>query len=124
MSEGMLRIVLIAISAITVLSGLTQWIAPGFVLSFIAADSDVLSRQLFATVGMFMVITGAMFFQALRAGSYEPAIPLWIAAQKIFAAILVGYAVFNGNFLPLSLAVAGFDALSGVLAFLYWRRLL
>ena len=124
MSEGMLRLVLIAIAAITVLSGLTQWVAPGFVLSFIAAGDDVLSRQLFATVGMFMVITGAMFFQALRANSYESAIPLWISAQKIFAAVLVGYAVFNGIFMPLSLGVAGFDALSGVLAFMYWRRLL
>jgi uncharacterized protein YjeT (DUF2065 family) len=124
MSESMLRLVLIAIAAVTVLSGLTQWLAPGFVLSFIATDADALSRQLFATVGMFMVITGAMFFQSLRAGSYEPAIPLWISAQKIFAAALVGYAVYHEVFMRLSLGVAAFDALSGILAFIYWRRLL
>ena len=123
MSESLLRLVLTAIAAITLLSGLTQWIAPDYVLSFIAAHPDGLSLQLFATVGMFMVITGAMFLQSLRSGSYEPAIPLWIGAQKICAALLVGYGAYRGTFLPVSLGVAAFDALSGILALLYWRRL-
>ncbi|MDE1148857.1 MAG: hypothetical protein PW843_20005 [Azospirillaceae bacterium] len=122
MSESTLRLLLLAIAAITFLSGLTQWVAPGFVLSVVAADTSALSRQLFATVGMFMLITGGMFFQSLRANSPEPAIPFWIAAQKSFAAALVAYAVFEGIFLPISLGVAALDALSGVLAFLYWRR--
>jgi|AraplaMF_Col_mMF_1032025.scaffolds.fasta_scaffold00262_37 hypothetical protein len=122
MSEGMLRFLLLAIAAMTFLSGLTQWIAPGFVLSLVAADTSVLARHLFATVGMFMLITGAMFFQSLRANSSESAIPLWIAAQKSFAAVLVAYAVYEGIFLPISLGIAALDAVSGLLAFTYWRR--
>jgi hypothetical protein len=115
---------LIAIGVITVLSGLTQLVAPGFVLAFVAGPAnDVLSRQLFATVGMFMLVTGGLFTQALLAESRERAIPLWIGIQKLAAFALVSYAVFRGVFAPLSLGVASFDGLSGVLAFLYFRRL-
>ncbi|MCX7899243.1 MAG: hypothetical protein N2444_04030, partial [Methylocystis sp.] len=74
-------------------------------------------------VGMFMVITGAMFFQTLMARSKESAVPFWIMAQKLAAAALVFRAWLLGLFASISLGVAAFDALTAFLVFLFWRRL-
>jgi hypothetical protein len=45
------------------------------------------------------------------------------AAQKLGASAAVGLGVRRGLLSPLALAVAGFDALSGLVALDYWRRL-
>ena len=122
MNDALLRLVLILIAAITVLSGLTQMVVPGFVLGMVAGTADPLGSQLFATVGMFMLITGALFLICLWRRSTETAVPFWIGVQKALAALFVARAVFAGIFLPISLGVASFDALSAVLCFIfYWR---
>lgn len=123
MNDALLRLVLILIAAITVLSGLTQLLAPDLVLSMIAPQANAATAHVFATVGMFMVITGAMFVQSLVTRSDEPAIPLWIAVQKFAAAILVTWGWMKGLFLPIALGVAVFDAVTGFLAMVFWRRL-
>ena len=48
---------------------------------------------------------------------------LMTAAQKLGASAAVGLGVRRGLLSPLALGVAGFDALSGLLALDYWRRL-
>jgi len=123
MNDAFLRLALIVIAAATVASGATQMAAPGFVLSMIGGDASSASAHLFRTVGMFMLITGAMFLQTLLSQSEEAAVPLWIAVQKYAAAGLVGYAVFLGLFGPLALGVAGFDLLSAVLTTIFLVRL-
>ncbi|KQU08050.1 hypothetical protein [Rhizobium sp. Leaf453] len=123
MNDALLRLVLLAIAAITVLSGVTQMAAGGFVLSIIATDARPPVVHMFMTIGMFMVITGAMFLQSLWRRSEEPAIPLWIAVQKLAAAVLVTMGWMKGIFAPLALGVAAFDALTGLLALIFWRRL-
>lgn len=123
MNDALLRLGLILIATITVLSGLTQLIAPAFVLDIIAERSTPPAAHLFATVGMFMLITGAMFLQSLVFRSNEPSIPFWIGIQKITAAMLVSLGVVKGLFVPIALGVALLDALSGLLAFLFWKRL-
>ncbi len=123
MNDALLRLLLIAIAAITVLSGAAQLLLPDKVLSVIAGSADPLSPQLFATVGMFMVITGGMFLQSLWARSSERAIPLWIGVQKLAAAALVALGWVNGVFLTLVLGVALFDLASGVLCFVFLRRI-
>ena len=122
MNDTLLRRILIAIAAITVVTGLTQLIAPGWALGFIASDVSPLGAHFFATVGMFMVITGAMFLQSLLAHSAERAIPLWIGVQKAAACALVAWAVLRGLLAPIAYAVAAFDGATAVLAFAYWRR--
>ena len=104
---------------ITVVTGVTQLAAPAWVLAFIATAPGALGLHFFATVGMFMVITGAMFLQSLLARSAEPAIPFWIGMQKIAAAVLVSWAVMRSLLAPLAYAVALFDAVSGVIAFIF-----
>lgn len=122
MNDALLRLALIVIAAITVVSGATQMIAPAFVLEIIGSESSASAQHLFATVGMFMVITGAMFLQSLMSRSAEPAIPLWIGVQKLAAAALVAWGYGKGLFGVLALGVAGFDLFSGLLAWLYLKR--
>jgi hypothetical protein len=123
MSSSPIRNLLIIIAAITVLTGLTQLVAPNLVLSFIAADHSALGAHFFATVGMFMIITGAMFLQSLLARSTERAIPFWIGVQKAAAALLVGWAIMRGLLSPIAATVAAFDAITAVLTFMFWHRM-
>jgi hypothetical protein len=123
MSDALTRFLLILIAATTVLSGAAQLWAPDWVLAFIAHDRTALTLQFFATVGMFMVITGAMFLQSLLTRSSERAIPLWIGVQKAAAAVLVVWAVLRGLLLPIAYGVAAFDAITAVITFVFWHRL-
>lgn len=122
MNDALLRLALIAISAITIISGAAQLAAPKFVLDMIAADQSAAAQHHFATVGMFMVVTGAMLFQTLVRRSPDPTVPLWIGVQKLAAAALVGWGYSKGLFPPVALGVAGFDLISGVLAWIYLSR--
>lgn len=121
MNDTLLRLLLIVIAAITLISGLAQLVAGPTVLGMIASP-NALASHLFCTVGMFMAITGAMFLQTLLSRSHERAVPLWIMVQKFAAAILVGWGFAKGLFTALSLPVAAFDAITGVLTLIFWRR--
>jgi len=123
MNDALIRLLLILVAVVTIVTGVAQLTAPAWVLAFIATAPGALGLHFFATVGMFMVITGAMFLQSLLARSAEPAIPFWIGMQKIAAAVLVSWAVMRGLLTPLAYAVALFDAVSGVIAFIFWNRL-
>jgi len=121
--RGWLDWVLLAIGAITVVSGLVQAVAPGLVLGLIGGDPSPANRHSFAIVGMFMVLFGGMLCHALLASEHHPIPLLWAALQKLGAAGAVGLGVSKGLFAPLALLVAGFDLLSGVLALVYWRSI-
>ncbi len=123
MNDALLRLILIAIAAITFVSGAAQLVAGEMILGIIARSATGSEVHLFGTVGMFMVITGAMFFQSLIQRTDAPAISFWIAMQKFAAAVLVFIAWIKGYFLWLALGVAAFDFVTGILAFLFWRRL-
>lgn len=123
MNDALLRLSLILIALITLLSGAAQILMGGRILNLIATSATGPEVHLFQTVGMFMVITGAMFAQSLISRTDAPAISLWIAVQKFAAAGLVLLAYAKGYFLWLALGVAAFDFATGVLAFLFWRRL-
>lgn len=123
MNDALLRLSLIIIATITLLSGAAQLFAGQFVLNIIATSATGAEVHLFQTVGMFMIITGAMFLQSLVSRTDAPAISLWIAVQKIAAAVLVLIAFLKGYFIWLALGVAVFDAATGFLAFMFWKRL-
>lgn len=123
MNDAALRLLLILVAAITLFSGTAQLLAPDRVLSLVAPEAAPAEAHFFRTVGMFMLITGAMFLQSLLQRTDAPAIPLWIAVQKLLAAVLVFIGWQNGYFLWLALGVAAFDLASGVLALLFWRRI-
>ena len=121
--QRLLYKVLVFISVATLLTGLGQVLFAPFVLTVVGAESDKTSAHFFAIIGMFMFLFGGMLLQALRSREGNLVPVFWSGLQKLGAALAVGLGVFNGVFSSLALGVAGFDLLSGVLIFIYWRHL-
>jgi hypothetical protein len=117
------RLVLIATSGLTVLSGAAQALAPPQTLDRLRAEDDRTTRHLFRTICTFMVVVGGTLLDVLLRRLDDRSAVLWAVAQKAGASGTVGLGVRRGVFSPLALVVAGFDALSGLLALDYWRRL-
>lgn len=123
MSDSALRRAMIAIAALTVATGAAQVLAPRRVLSPLAVQDDATTAHLFGTVGMFMVVVGGGLLDTLVRPAHNPGVIFFAGLQKIGASIAVALGVRRRIFSPPALLVAGFDLLSGVLAFAYWRRL-
>lgn len=115
--------VLTLIAAATVLSGLVQMVAPGFVLRVVGGATDPAGEHFFRIVGMFMVLFGGMTLQALLSPLDHPLPVFWASLQKLGAAAAVGLGVSRGFFGSLALLVAGFDLLSGILLLAYWSSI-
>ena len=118
-----LRLIIILISIATMLSGITQVIAPAFVLDIIGADINPASKYFFGIVGMFMTLFGGMMLHALYSVHRNDAAVLWASFQKLGAAIAVGAGIFLGIFNGLALSVALFDLASGLIFLWYYRTL-
>jgi hypothetical protein len=95
----------------------------GTVLELIGAESTPGMRQLFGTVGMFMVVVGGLLLHTLLNAMPSPEVVLWSGLQKAGAFGAVGIGVLNGVFSPVALLVAFFDLATAVLLFVYWRRI-
>ncbi len=121
--KGLVYWIILAISAITVVSGLVQMVAPGFVLGIVGVIRDTTSEQLFATIGMFMVVVGGMLFQALRSATNQQVAVFWVAMQKFGAFVAVFIGVQRHVFSSFALLIAIFDGLSGCLIFWYWTKI-
>jgi hypothetical protein len=118
-----LRGVVAAISALTVLSGLGQLVAPGVVLDLLGAESTATTRHFFGIVGMFMAVVGALVLQALLTEPTPAYVVLWGGVQKLGAFVAVAVGVARDLFGSIALVVALFDLLTAVLAGLLWLRL-
>lgn len=115
-----LRRLVLAVAAITAVSGLVQMLLPDLVLRFVGASTAPAARHFFGLVGMFMVIVGAALWVAVREGS--TGVVLVLAAQKAgaVAGVVIGFA--SGIFGATALLVAAFDALSFGLILWFWQR--
>jgi hypothetical protein len=111
---------IILISAATIISGLVQLVAPQFVLAIVGADINPATRQLFSTIGMFMVLFGGMLLQAMRSSTNQSVAIFWSALQKFGASAAVIIGVERHVFSMIALAIAAFDAFSGCLILWYW----
>jgi hypothetical protein len=109
------------IAAITILTGASQMWAPATMLAMLQVAPVPATAQLFATVGMFMVLFGGALLHAQWRTEALPVVLWWAALQKIGAAAMVAWGVSQGVFAPLALLVASFDLASGLL-FLDLRR--
>jgi hypothetical protein len=118
-----LRSVLAVIAVITVVSGAVQVPFGGPILQLLGAEPTPDTRQLFGTVGMFMVVVGGLLLQTLLSASPSPDVVFWSGLQKLGAFGAVGIGVLNSVFSPLALAVAFFDLATAALLYVYWRRL-
>jgi hypothetical protein len=118
-----LRLILLLISLTTLMSGAIQLIAPAFVLNFVGAAIDSATKQLFATIGMFMFLFGGMMIHALYHEDDNRVVVIWSAFQKFGASVAVGIGIMKGVFLPIAGMVAAFDFVSGILFLVYLRSL-
>ena len=109
------------IAGITVLTGASQMALPAALLPLLHVDPTPAACQLFATVGMFMVLFGCAVLHAQKRPEALPVVLLWAALQKFGASILVAWGVGHGVFAALALLVATFDFASGLL-FIDLRR--
>ena len=105
------------IAWITVVTGASQLLMAQRLLPLLAVTPTPSAGQLFATVGMFMVLFGGAVLHAQVSRTALPVVLLWAGLQKLGAAALVGWGVAQGIFSPLALLVATFDFASGVLFF-------
>ena len=62
--EKLLYWLLVLISVATLISGIVQIFAPGFILGMISGEITPATRQCFATIGMFMALFGGMLFKS------------------------------------------------------------
>jgi hypothetical protein len=114
-------LIVVLISAATLVSGFVQMVAPKFVLGFVGAEISPTAAHFFAIVGMFMVLFGALMLHNIYSAETSRVAILWCAFQKLgaFAAVTLG--VINGVFSSLAIGVAVFDLFSGIL-FLYYLK--
>lgn len=113
----------LAIAVLTIATGATQIVAPGFVLGAIGAETIPATKHLFGTVGMFMALFGGALLHALQRPVERRIVVLWAGLQKFGAVAAVGLGVARGLFSPLALGVAGFDLLSGLVIVWLWADL-
>jgi hypothetical protein len=123
LSEETERRALLAVGALTVLTGAVQVATPQTLLQVLDVEDSPATRQLFGTVGMFMVIVGGLLFGALRRPEARRDVLFGASMQKLGAAGAVAIGVRRSVFSPRALLVAGFDFCSGLLALDYLRRL-
>ena len=114
---------LTVIAGLTIFSGLFQVLAPGFELRLLSAEATPTSNHFFGIVGMFMVLFGGAFLNALLSAAHQPMVVFWCSMQKFGAFAAVGLGVLHHIFSPLALAVASFDLGSGLLGIWYWARI-
>lgn len=118
-----LSIIVLLISIVTILSGLTQVVAPGFVLSVIGAEVNQTSSHFFGIVGMFMALFGALMIHNTYAVQTSGITVFWCGMQKLGAFVAVSLGVFNGVFSVLAMGVAIFDLVSAVIFFYYIKTI-
>jgi len=111
------------IAAITVISGLTQALAPRFILAMIGGQATPTSEHFFGIIGMFMLLFGGALLHEVLSPLPQPIVALWAALQKVGAVAAVGLGVSKHIFSPLALLVASFDLISALFIFLYWSRI-
>jgi hypothetical protein len=114
-----LNLVVLAISIITIISGITQIIKPGFVLKMTGAEESETSSHFFAVIGMFMILFAGLMIQTVYSKGAGSAAIFWNAMQKLGASIAVFAGTIKGLFAIQAMAVAGFDLLTAVLFFYY-----
>lgn len=117
-----LRAVLAAIAVVTVFSGAVQIPFGGTILELLGAEPTTAARQLFATVGMFMVVVGGLLLHTLLRPKPATEVLLWSGVQKAGACAAVAVGVMNGVFAPVALTVAVFDLATAALCLIYLRR--
>jgi hypothetical protein len=109
----------VAIAAITLVSGLVQVFLPGFILRILGTECSPASLHFFGLVGMFMALFGGALLNAMLNPSGNKVLIFWCGLQKIGAVFVVIIGVAHGVFSWLALPLPVFDLASAVVIFGY-----
>jgi uncharacterized protein YjeT (DUF2065 family) len=118
-----LRLIIVLIAILTIISGLVQMLSPSFVLKLVGGDITASTDHLFAIIGMFMFLFGGLLLHSLYSVYNNRRVVLWCALQKLGASVAVFIAIEKHLFMPVAALVAGFDLLSAVLFFMYYKTI-
>lgn len=118
-----LRLLILLIAVITLITGLTQILIPGFGLGIVGVGVDATTRILFSIIGMFMFLFGGMLIHAVYNEVLSRVPLLWSFLQKLGASIAVSLGIVQGLFAPIAAVVAVFDFTSAILILIYLRSL-
>jgi hypothetical protein len=109
----------VAIAAITVVSGIVQIFAPGIILRVLSTERTPASLHFFGLVGMFMALFGGALLNAMLNPTGNKVLIFWAGLQKIGAVFGVLIGVAHGVFSWLALPLPVFDLASAVVIFGY-----
>lgn len=118
-----LPILIAIISILTLISGIVQMVAPGFVLGIVGASRTATSQYFFALVGMFMVLFGGLMLATIYQATVNRVAVVFCALQKLGACVAVTIGFSHGLFALPALGIALFDGCSGLLFFYYLKTL-
>jgi len=121
MNHKYIRLLVLIISVVTIVSGAVQIFSPAFVLSSIHGVIIPATNHEFAMIGMFMVLFGGIMLHSLYSVNTDSVIVLWSGLQKLGASAAVFLAIRKNLFAPVAAFVAGFDLLSSLIFFYYYR---
>jgi hypothetical protein len=121
--KKILPILVVLISAATVVSGAIQMLWPSFVLGLVGGEITATTLHFFRIIGMFMLLFGAVMLTTVYDAVPSRTTVLWCALQKLGASAAVIWGVTAGIFQLQAAAVAGFDGISGLI-FLYFMYIL
>jgi hypothetical protein len=122
-STRLLYWLVVAISAVTVLSGAVLILWPGPVLGFFGCNQSPTAMHFFGVIGMLMALFGGALLNALFSGRNAPIVVLWSGLQKAGGVIGMIIGIAHGIFLPMGWLLAGFDFVSAVLILTYLSRI-
>jgi hypothetical protein len=107
----------VAIAALTVVSGLVQIFWPGIILHLLSSQRTPASLHFFGLVGMFMALFGGALLNAMLQPATNKVLIFWAGLQKIGAVTGVVIGVAHGIFSWIALGVASFDFASAIVIF-------
>ena len=110
MRRDLLFWLVVAIGALTVITGCVQILWPAPILALLSVQQpSPAALHFFGLVGMFMALFGGALLHALLGRRSSPVVVLWAGVQKFGAVAGVGIGVMHGSFAPLALFVTLFD---------------
>ncbi|WP_158799754.1 patatin [Pedobacter sp. L105] len=120
--KNLIHPIIILISIVTLITGVTQILAPAFLLRLLGAEVSLATIQIFGIIGMFIAIFGGMLIHANLTSSFDSRAILWSSFQKFGASIAIFASICTGLFAPIAALAGAFELISG-LFFLYYLGL-
>lgn len=113
---------LLLVAAITLLSAMAQFFAPGPALAFMGLGADAAAIYLFRLLSLLVVLFGGALFYTVLTSRLEFTVLLLVGLQKLSSAAAMLFGVTSGLLVSQVLFVAGYDFAAGLYVLWFSRR--